>query len=162
MGIIKIKFLLAENGDSILVKLGNPVETSFFIDGGTINTYSLLKDELSKLYPICTGSYIFEHIVTIIAFLEELRLIYLYTNTDIDKDYILMNDQYFNINTANRKFSEEAINAIWDIDKAKLTEDYHIVTESLKIKYKYAAADTLVDRIGWKINVLQKLCRTIL
>ena len=129
MGIIKIKFLLAENGDSILVKLGNPVETSFFIDGGTINTYSLLKDELSKLYPICTGSYIFEHIITIIALLEELRLIYLYTNTDIDKDYILMNDQYFNINTANRKFSEEAINAIWDIDKAKLTEDYHIETK---------------------------------
>ncbi len=56
-------------------------------------------------------------------------MIYLYTNTDSEKEYILMNDQYFNLNTANKDFSEEVKQAIWDIDKAKLTDKGHIETK---------------------------------
>ena len=56
-------------------------------------------------------------------------MIYLYTNTDSEKEYILMNDQYFNLNTANKNFSEEVKQVIWDIDKAKLTDKGHIETK---------------------------------
>ena len=56
-------------------------------------------------------------------------MIYLYTNTESEKEYILMNDQYFNLNTANKDFSEEVKQAIWDIDKAKLTDKGHIETK---------------------------------
>lgn len=35
---IEILFLPAENGDSILIKLGDPIDTSILIDGGTSNT----------------------------------------------------------------------------------------------------------------------------
>ena len=56
-------------------------------------------------------------------------MIYIYTNTDNSKEYILMNDQYFNLNTVNNYFSPEVKQAIWDIDKARLTDKGHIETK---------------------------------
>ena len=56
---IEILFLPAENGDSILIKLGDPIDTSILIDGGTSNTYPYLHKELSELYKICPKNYIF-------------------------------------------------------------------------------------------------------
>ena len=56
---IEIMFLPAENGDSILIKLGDPVDTSILIDGGTPNTYLYLHNELSDLYAKCPKNYIF-------------------------------------------------------------------------------------------------------
>jgi len=57
--IIELKFLPAENGDCILIKLGDPVDTSILIDGGTSNTYPDLHNELSELYVKCPKNYIF-------------------------------------------------------------------------------------------------------
>lgn len=56
-------------------------------------------------------------------------LIYLYTNKDSKKEYVFMNDQFFNLYTANKNFTEEVRNIIWDIDRANLTEDNHIETK---------------------------------
>lgn len=58
-------------------------------------------------------------------------MIYLYTSIDNEKkkDYILLNDQYFNLYTSNLSMSETEKEAIWDIDQAKLTADNHIETK---------------------------------
>lgn len=74
---IEILFLLAENGDSILIKLGDPVDTSILIDGGISDTYPELHNELSELYVKCPKNYIFlthcddDHIGGLIKFFKK-------------------------------------------------------------------------------------------
>lgn len=50
-------------------------------------------------------------------------MIYLYTNTEAEKEFIMLNDQFFNLNTSNKPIGERERNAIWEIDHAKVTED---------------------------------------
>ncbi len=54
-------------------------------------------------------------------------MVYLYTNAD--NDYILLNDQYFNLHTSNLPMGEAEKEAIWEIDHAKLTADNRIETK---------------------------------
>lgn len=56
-------------------------------------------------------------------------MIYLYTNINSGKEYIMSNNQYFNLNTSNLTMGPEEKAAIWDIDRAKLTADNHIETK---------------------------------
>lgn len=56
-------------------------------------------------------------------------MIYLYTNTEAEKEFIILNDQFFNLNTSNKPIGERERNAIWEIDHAKVTEDNHIETK---------------------------------
>lgn len=84
---IEILFLPAENGDSILIKLGDPVDTSILIDGGTSNTYSYLHKELSELYEKCPKNYIFlthcddDHIGGLLEFFEKDTSLFKYITT---------------------------------------------------------------------------------
>lgn len=84
---IEILFLPAENGDSILIKLGDPVDTSILIDGGTSNTYPYLHKELSKLYKKCPKNYIFlthcddDHIGGLIEFFKKDSSLFKYITT---------------------------------------------------------------------------------
>lgn len=84
---IEILFLPAENGDSILIKLGDPIDTSILIDGGTSNTYPYLHKELSELYKICPKNYIFlthcddDHIGGLIKFFEKDTSLFKYITT---------------------------------------------------------------------------------
>ena len=84
---IEILFLPAENGDSILIKLGDPIDTSILIDGGTSNTYPYLHKELSELYKICPKNYIFlthcddDHIGGLIKFFEKDTFLFKYITT---------------------------------------------------------------------------------
>lgn len=56
-------------------------------------------------------------------------MIYLYTEKNSDKDYIMSNDQYFNLHTGNLPMGQREKEAIWEIDHAKLTADNHIETK---------------------------------
>lgn len=60
---------------------------------------------------------------------EVTYMIYLYTNTKTKNDFILLNDQYFNLYTSNKAMGEKEKEAIWEIDRAKVTEDNHIETK---------------------------------
>ena len=55
-------------------------------------------------------------------------MIYLYTEKKGDKNWILKNDLYFNLHTANLLFTDEDREIIALIDGAVLTEDKHIQT----------------------------------
>ena len=85
--IIEIVFLPAENGDCILIKLGDPVDTSILIDGGTAATYPLLHKELSGLYEKCPKNYIFlthcddDHIGGLIEFFKFDASLFKYITT---------------------------------------------------------------------------------
>lgn len=84
---IEILFLLAENGDSILIKLGDPVDTSILIDGGISDTYTELHNELSELYVKCPKNYIFlthcddDHIGGLMEFFEKDTSLFKYITT---------------------------------------------------------------------------------
>lgn len=56
-------------------------------------------------------------------------MIYVYTNREDTKDWIMQNDLFFNLYTGNDVFSEEDAEVIWQIDRAKLTKDKHIETK---------------------------------
>ena len=84
---IEILFLPAGNGDSILIKLGDPVDTSILIDGGTAATYPLLHKELSELYEKCPKNYIFlthcddDHLGGLLEFFEKDTSLFKYITT---------------------------------------------------------------------------------
>ena len=50
-------------------------------------------------------------------------MIDIYTEKKDSKDWILQNDLYFNLNTANEKMSQKEVDLIQQIDEAKLTPD---------------------------------------
>ena len=52
-------------------------------------------------------------------------MIDIYTEKNDSKDWILQNDLYFNLNTANEEMSKNEVDLIQQIDKAKLTPDKH-------------------------------------
>lgn len=56
-------------------------------------------------------------------------MIYLYTEKNSEKNYILYNDLYFNLHTSNLTMGQREKDAIWEIDHARLTEDNHIETK---------------------------------
>ena len=56
-------------------------------------------------------------------------MIRIYTEKKNTKDWILLNDLYFNLNTSNEEMGEKEISAIQQIDNATLTEDKHIETD---------------------------------
>ena len=56
-------------------------------------------------------------------------MIDIYTEKKEPKDWILQNDLYFNLNTANEEISQNEINLIKQVDDAKLTLDKHIETK---------------------------------
>lgn len=56
-------------------------------------------------------------------------MIDIYTEKKQSNDWILRNDLYFNLNTANEEMSEDEINLIQLVDDAKLTPDKHIETK---------------------------------
>ena len=56
-------------------------------------------------------------------------MIDIYTKKMDSKDWILQNDLYFNLNTANEEMSKNEVDLIQQIDKAKLTLDKHIETK---------------------------------
>ena len=77
-------------------------------------------------------------------------MIYLYTKTDLDKEYILLNDQYFNLHTSNQPMGQREKEAIWEIDHAKLTADKHIET-----KYGIGTLRNLSSGCKSYLNVIQ-------
>lgn len=56
-------------------------------------------------------------------------MIDIYTVKSESKDWIIQNDLYFNLNTANEEMSQNEIDIIQQVDDAKLTSDKHIVTK---------------------------------
>lgn len=56
-------------------------------------------------------------------------MIDIYTEKKDSKNWILKNDLYFNLNTANEKMSDREIDLIREVDAAKLTPDKHIETK---------------------------------
>ena len=56
-------------------------------------------------------------------------MIRIYTEKKDTKDWILLNDLYFNLNTSNEEMGEKEISAIQQIDNATLTKDKHIETD---------------------------------
>ena len=56
-------------------------------------------------------------------------MIDIYTEKKESNDWILQNDLYFNLNTANEVMSQKEINFIQQVDEAKLTPDKHIETK---------------------------------
>lgn len=56
-------------------------------------------------------------------------MIYLYTTKQDSENWILKNDLYFNLYTANLPFTDSDRQIIALIDQAKLTEDGHIETK---------------------------------
>ena len=55
-------------------------------------------------------------------------MIDIYTVKKDSEDWILKNDLYFNLNTANEEMSDEEKRLIWQVDEAKVTPDKHIET----------------------------------
>ena len=55
-------------------------------------------------------------------------MIDIYTEKKESKDWIFLNDLYFNLYTSNEEMSQNEINLIQQIDQAKLTPDKHIET----------------------------------
>jgi hypothetical protein len=56
-------------------------------------------------------------------------MIYLYTSKIKSEDWIIYNDSYFNLNTANQKLTDNDKEIISEIDSAKVTDDNHIETK---------------------------------
>ena len=56
-------------------------------------------------------------------------MIDIYTEKKKSNDWILQNDLYFNLNTANEEMSENEIDIIRQVDEARLTPDKHIETK---------------------------------
>lgn len=77
-------------------------------------------------------------------------MIYLYTEKQENKNWILKNDLYFNLNTGNQAFTEQDKQAIFEIDKARITEDNHIET-----KYGIGTVRNLSTGCKTYLNVLK-------
>lgn len=77
-------------------------------------------------------------------------LIYLYTEKKKEKNWILKNDLYFNLHTANLSFNEEDKKAIALIDCAVLTADNHIET-----KYGIGTIRNLSSGCKTYLNILK-------
>lgn len=56
-------------------------------------------------------------------------MIDIYTEKKNSKNWILKNDLYFNLNTANEEMSEKEVKLIQQVDEARLTPDKHIETK---------------------------------
>ena len=56
-------------------------------------------------------------------------MIDIYTEKKNSKDWIIKNDLYFNLNTANEEMTSEEIKMIQEVDEAKVTADNHIETK---------------------------------
>ena len=56
-------------------------------------------------------------------------MIDIYTEKKNSKNWILKNDLYFNLNTANEEMSEKEVKLIQQVDEARLTTDKHIETK---------------------------------
>lgn len=56
-------------------------------------------------------------------------MIDIYTEKKQSTDWIIQNDLYFNLNTGNEEMSDNEINLIQQVDKAKLTPDKRIETK---------------------------------
>ncbi len=56
-------------------------------------------------------------------------MVYLYTEKKEAENWILKNDLYFNLYTSNLPFTEDDKRIIYQIDKAKLTDNNHIETK---------------------------------
>lgn len=56
-------------------------------------------------------------------------MIDIYTEKKDSKDWIIQNDLYFNLNTSNEEMTQNEINLIQQVDKARLTRDKHIETK---------------------------------
>lgn len=56
-------------------------------------------------------------------------MIDIYTEKKNTKDWILKNDLFFNLNTANEEMSDREVDLIMKVDEAKLTPDKHIETK---------------------------------
>lgn len=77
-------------------------------------------------------------------------MIYLYTEKQEDKNWILKNDLYFNLYTGNQPFTEQDKQAIFQIDKARITDDHHIET-----KYGLGTVRNLSSGCKTYLNVLK-------
>lgn len=56
-------------------------------------------------------------------------MIDIYTEKKNSKNWIIKNDLYFNLNTANEEMSEKEVKLIQQVDEARLTPDKHIETK---------------------------------
>lgn len=56
-------------------------------------------------------------------------MIYIYTEIKTADNWIMQNDLYFNLYTANQTFTENDCKAISEIDNARITADNHIETK---------------------------------
>lgn len=56
-------------------------------------------------------------------------MIDIYTEKKNTKDWILKNDLFFNLNTANEEMSDREVDLIMKVDEATLTPDKHIETK---------------------------------
>lgn len=56
-------------------------------------------------------------------------MIDIYTEKKNSKDWIIKNDLYFNLNTANEEMTSEEMKMIQEVDEAKVTADNHIETK---------------------------------
>lgn len=77
-------------------------------------------------------------------------MIYLYTEKQESKDWILKNDLYFNLYTGNQPFTEADKQAIFQIDGAKVTGDGRIET-----KYGIGTVRNLSSGCKTYLNVIK-------
>lgn len=77
-------------------------------------------------------------------------MVHLYTEKQENENWILKNDLYFNLHTGNQPFTEQDKQAIFEIDKANVTEDNHIET-----KYGIGTVRNLSTGCKTYLNVLK-------
>ena len=77
-------------------------------------------------------------------------MVYLYTERQENENWILKNDVYFNLHTGNQPFTEQDKEAIFQIDKARVTQDAHIET-----KYGIGTVRNLSTGCKTYLNVLK-------
>lgn len=84
------------------------------------------------------------------------RVIYLYTEKQNSKDWILKNDLYFNLYTGNQPLTQEDKDAIAAIDSARVTENNYIET-----KYGLGTIRNLSSGCKTYLNVIKNPGRTV-
>ena len=77
-------------------------------------------------------------------------MIFVYTDKQDSENWILQNDWYFNLYTSNEDFTEEDKEVIWQIDRARLTENKHIET-----KYGLGTVRNLSSGCKTMLNVMK-------
>ena len=85
-----------------------------------------------------------------------MGLIYIYTEKREEENWILKNDFYFNLYTSNQPLTEEDRQAIFQIDKAVVTEDNRIET-----KYGIGTIRNLSSGCKTYLNVLKNPEKTV-